>query len=119
MDPESASGTAAAAVIDRRQRADGLDAERLRSRAQLGSEPSPNFGRALLIRAIATGCRIRTKARMISMFTCTAFALRYTLDSIATPCSVKTHGSLAPSAASAVSYQAALVPGGLYARRYD
>jgi hypothetical protein len=33
--------------------------------------------------------RSRTKARMISMFTCTARELRRTLESIATPCSVK------------------------------
>jgi hypothetical protein len=34
-------------------------------------------------------CRSRTKARMISMFTCAARLLRKTLVSIATPCSVK------------------------------
>ena len=37
-------------------------------------------------------CRRRTNARMISMLTCTALGLRRTLDSIATPCSVKAWG---------------------------
>ena len=36
--------------------------------------------------------RSRTKARTISMLTCTARSLRRTLASIATPCSVKTCG---------------------------
>jgi hypothetical protein len=34
--------------------------------------------------------RICTKARMMAMFTCTARSLPSTLESIATPCSVKT-----------------------------
>jgi hypothetical protein len=37
----------------------------------------------------ASSCRIRTNARMISTLTRTARSLRRTLDSMATPCSVK------------------------------
>src|SRR5437667_6582643 len=39
-----------------------------------------------------SSCRKRTNARMISMFTRTARSLFSTLDSMATPCSVKAYG---------------------------
>ena len=39
-----------------------------------------------------SSCRSRTNARMISMLTCTARGLRRTLESMATPCSVKAWG---------------------------
>ncbi len=41
---------------------------------------------------LASNRRKRTNARMISMFTRTAVGERNTLESIATPCSVKTQG---------------------------
>jgi hypothetical protein len=51
------------------------------------------FSRAVSLRAstaLATNIRLkRTKARMIAMFTWIARSLRSTLESMATPCSVK------------------------------
>src|ERR1700681_2250297 len=45
--------------------------------------------RSALERSIS---RKRTKVRMMAMLTCTARELRRTLESIATPCSVKAYG---------------------------
>jgi hypothetical protein len=39
---------------------------------------------------VARICRSRTKARMMAMFTAIARSLFKTVDSMATPCSVKT-----------------------------
>jgi len=54
---------------------------------------SSSSSRRARSRLVATSSRSRTKARMISMFTRAAGGLRSTLDSIATPCSVKALGS--------------------------
>jgi hypothetical protein len=49
-------------------------------------------GEVALVRSIS---RKRTNARMMAMFTCTARGLRRTLESMATPCSVKAYGRYA------------------------
>ena len=55
---------------------------------------SSSSSRRARSRFVAIISRRRTKARMISMLTRTARGLRKTLESIATPCSVKALGSV-------------------------
>ena len=60
------------------------------------SSPSSRFARSEFD---AIMWRTRTNARMIALFTRTARELRRTLDSVATPCSVKTYGRRATASA--------------------
>ncbi len=54
-------------------------------------------GESVVVRisnGVANSWRSRTNARMISILTLIARSLRSTLESIATPCSVNTHGGV-------------------------
>ena len=66
-------------------------ADRIEDHPKLGESYffSISFRRRTRSLWVAISSRSRTKARMISLLTCTARVLRNTLESIETPCTVK------------------------------